>query len=364
MLINDLSARIATHRPTIQAAIDRVLQRAWVILGPEGVSFERAFAEYIGIAHCRALANGTDAIEFALRALGVQPGGRVATVANAGFYTSTALLAIGATPLYMDVDLTTRVVTLSEVERVLREKIAAIVITHLYGQAVPEIEAMVALCRTAGVPLIEDCAQAHGAKINGHQVGSMGDMGCFSFYPTKNLGALGDGGAITCQRTDLAERVEQLRQYGWRSKYHVEVTGARNSRLDEIQAAILSAFLPELNTWNARRREIASAYTHKISHRAVILPPVGHEDYVAHLYVVRSPARSALQTHLRRHDIATDIHYPIPDHRQAIFHNSMAAITLPHTEQLAREVLTLPCYPEMTNADVQRVIDVVQEWPQ
>jgi dTDP-4-amino-4,6-dideoxygalactose transaminase len=308
------------------------------------------------------VANGTDALELAMRAVGVRNGQRVATVANAGFYTSTAVRAIGAVPFFLDVDLETRVVTLKEVERALLEKVSAVVVTHLYGQAVPEIDEMAALCRTSGVPLIEDCAQAHGASIKGQRVGSFGDMGCFSFYPTKNLGALGDGGAVVCQTTELAERVGRLRQYGWQSKYHVELEGARNSRLDEIQAAILSSFLPLLDGWNARRREIAAAYTRGIDHPAVMLPAIGGEDYVAHLYVVRTSRRTLLQKHLKDSGIASEVHYPVPDHRQAVLGDRFAALSLPHTEQLAQEALTLPCYPEMTDDDVRRVIAAIQAW--
>jgi dTDP-4-amino-4,6-dideoxygalactose transaminase len=362
MLINDLSAKVAVYRNAIDEAVSRVLNRSWLVLGPEVVAFEKAFAEYVGVSYCRTLANGTDALELALRALGVQQGDKVATVANAGFYTSTALLAIGATPFYLDVDPETRVVTLGEVERAIREGVKAVVVTHLYGQAVPAIAKIAADCRTAGLMLVEDCAQAHGAKVDGKKVGSFGDMGCFSFYPTKNLGALGDGGAVVCKDATLAEKIEYLRQYGWSAKYQVNLAGSRNSRLDEIQAAILSVFLPKLDGWNARRREIALQYSTLISHPEVRLPQVYGEDYVAHLYVVRSSKRDMLREHLRKQDIATDVHYPIPDYRQPVFEKRFSDIFLQNTETLAQEVLTLPCYPEMTDEDVKRVINAVNDW--
>ena len=210
--------------------------------------------------------------------------------------------------------------------------------------------------------MIEDCAQAHGARVNGKQVGSFGDAGCFSFYPTKNLGALGDGGAVVCSDTTLAENIRKLRQYGWSSKYKNELLGARNSRLDEIQAAILTILLPYLDSWNVRRREIASRYNNEIQHDDVILPLLGNEDYVAHLYVVRSSSRDSLRSHLHKRGIATDIHYPIPDHRQSIFGDLYQSTLLPSTEQLSNDVLTLPCYPEMSDDDVSKIISAVNSF--
>ncbi len=284
ILVNDLSAKVANCRGAIDRAVSRVLNHSWFVLGPELVTFERAFAQYVGVDFCRSVANGTDALELGLRALGIQRGDRVATVANAGFYTSTAILAIGATPLYIDVDLETRVATPSEVSRAIGKGVKAVVVTHLYGQAISNIEEIVALCANADVPLIEDCAQAHGAKIDGKQVGSFGDIGCFSFYPTKNLGALGDGGAVVCSDADLSTTISRLRQYGWSAKYQIELAGARNSRLDELQAAILSEFLPLLDGWNVRRREIASEYCQHMKHSAISLPSVGGEDFVGQVH--------------------------------------------------------------------------------
>lgn len=363
MLINNLSDHIYNHRDDIDAAIKRVLDRSWLVLGPEVKNFEKLLAEYIDVHHCRTVANGTDAIELALRALGMRVGDKVATVANAGMYTSTALLAIGCTPVFMDVDVVTQIVTQNEVERALQRGVKAVVVTHLYGQAQSKIADIAAKCHAAGVALVEDCAQAHGARVNGKMVGSFGDIGCFSFYPTKNLGALGDGGAVVCNDADLAEKVGRLRQYGWSAKYQVELAGSRNSRLDEMQAAILSVFLPILDSWNTRRREIATQYSTSIKHPDVILPIVAGEDYVAHLYVVRSSKRDMLREHLRNQDIATDVHYPIPDYQQPLFGGFFSNVHLPHTEKLAREVLTLPCYPEMTPEDVEMVINAVNEWP-
>lgn len=364
MLINDLSPKITFLRDTINGAISRVLNRSRLVLGPEVNAFEKAFAAYLSVNYCRTVANGTDALEFGLRAVGIQQGDKVATIANAGFYTSTALLAIGAIPLYLDVDLETQLVSKEEVKRAIFEGARCIVVTHLYGRGVSNIAEIATFCRAANVFLLEDCAQAHGVRIQGKQAGSFGDIGCFSFYPTKNLGALGDGGAIVCHDSELAEKVSQLRQYGWSTKYQIALSGARNSRLDEIQAAILLEFLPYLDDWNTRRREIAAQYSTRITYPEIILPPIGKEDYVAHLYVIRSTKRDMLREHLKKQGIATDVHYPIPDHRQPVFGDSFSKLHLPHTEMLAQEILTLPCYPEMSQNDVERVINAVNTMPE
>lgn len=362
MIINDLSARIRVYETKLKAAISGVIDSGWLVLGPQVKQFEASFSAYLGVSHCVSLANGTDAIELALRGLGVAKGDRVATVANAGMYTNTALQAIGAEPVFMDVDIDSRVASLAEVSRVLDAGVGAIVVTHLYGLAIPEIKDISALCRERGVPLLEDCAQAHGALVGGQRVGTFGDAASFSFYPTKNLGALGDGGAVVTNNPKIAERVSHLRQYGWTTKYRVEIAGARNSRLDEMQAAILSVFLPDLDAANKRRRDIATRYSRSIQHPAVQVPGIYGDDYVAHLYVVRSPKRDSLRAHLQALDIAADIHYPIPDHRQPVFCDRYADVRLPNTEQLVSEIITLPCYPEMACDDITRVVDAVNGW--
>jgi len=362
MLINNLHAHVANHRATINEAINRVLDRSWFILGPEVGVFEQSFASYLGVSYCVTVANGTDALEIAFRALNIGTGDKIATVANAGMYTTTAIMAIGAIPIYMDVDLNTHVVTVDEVKKATKQGVKIVVVTHLYGQSVIEIEEIAAWCKASGVALVEDCAQAHGAMVNGKRVGGFGDAGCFSFYPTKNLGALGDGGAVVCRETVLAKKIGQLRQYGWSGKYNVELAGARNTRLDEMQAAILSEFLPYLDGWNVRRREIAARYSTEITHPSVVLPPTGKDDYVAHLYVICSPQRDALREHMRKRDIVTDIHYPIPDYRQPVFGRLYSSIRLSITERLAQEILTLPCYPEMTDADINIVVEAVNSF--
>jgi aminotransferase EvaB len=360
--INNLNAKIAKFRDQIDASIQRVISSGWVVLGPEVKRFEASFAEYLGAQHCITVANGTDAIELALKALGVEKSDVVATVANAGMYTTTSVLAIGAVPAFMDVDFDTQVVTLAEVKRAVEAGAKVVVVTHLYGLAIAQIEEIAAYCASKGIALLEDCAQAHGASVSGKRVGTFGDAASFSFYPTKNLGALGDGGAVVTNSSVIAQQVAQLRQYGWSSKYCVELGGARNSRLDEMQAAILSEFLPHLDEGNARRNQIADRYRNEIKQSEIVHPQGNSDAWVAHLYVIKSPKRDALQQHLRSLQIASEVHYPIPDYKQPVFKNAHADVQLANTERLAKEILTLPCYPEMDDAEVSAVINAVNGW--
>lgn len=361
--LNDLSTRIHNHETQLKDALSRVLQSGWVVMGKELSDFEQHFSRYLGVKNCIGVANGTDAIELGLRALGVKAGDLVATVANAGGYATSAILAIGATPFYMDVNPKTRNVPLHEVHKAVLANCRAVVATHLYGLAVEEIDEIARFCNGQGIPLLEDCAQAHGARKNGKYVGSFGDAASFSFYPTKNLGALGDGGAVVTSSDTIAERLGALRQYGWSQKYCTELSGGRNSRLDEMQAAVLRVFLPHLEQANNTRRKIATAYQHGIQHPQVMLPVVGAEDYVAHLYVVQTAQRQSLRTHLAACSVGSDIHYPVPDHRQPFLGQQFAQTALLNTEKLAAEVLSLPCYPEMTEQQIKHVIESVNSWP-
>lgn len=362
MHINDLSNHISTNEVQIRNAVNRVIKSGWFILGPEVKQFETSFAEYIGINHCIGVANGTDAIEIALRTTGVVSGDLIATVANAGMYTTTAIMAIGCTPFFLDVDITTRNVTLAEVMRAVAGGVKAVVATHLYGLAISEILEISNFCSQNNIPFLEDCAQAHGARIHNRCVGSFGNAACFSFYPTKNLGALGDGGAVVTNNPDIAAKLLRLRQYGWTEKYKVEFSGARNSRLDEIQAALLSLFLPLLDKANERRREIAAQYNKYINHLNIMTPTYRGDEFVAHLYVVRCSQRESLRSHLSALSIASEVHYPIPDYCQPIFGQSFAHLKLSNTERLSKEILTLPCYPGMTDSQIEQVITAVNSW--
>lgn len=346
-----------------QSAAQRVLESHWYVLGQEVQQFEQQFAAYIGTQHVVGLANGTDALELALKALNIQPGDPVACVANAGFYSSTAIHLLGATPVYIDVDPHDLGMCPKQLQHHLEnasKKPKAILVTHLYGQAA-QIQTLAQLAQQYDIPLIEDCAQAHGARVNGRQVGSFGAIACFSFYPTKNLGALGDGGAIATHHAELAQRVRQLRQYGWSTKYTVALPQGKNSRLDEIQAAFLNIKLPHLDTHNAQRRAIAQQYNTAFKDLPLQLPISTANDYVAHLYVIRSSQRAALQQHLKQQGVATDIHYPIADTAQPAYAQPSQP-ALPHSEQACATVLSLPCFPGMSDTQVQHVIQAVSSF--
>ena len=337
--------------------IQKVLNSHWYVLGDEVKNFEKEFAQYVGVKHCVSVASGSDALELALRCLGIKSGDSVVTVANAGFYSSTAIHAIGAKPIYVDVEENTLTLCPKALEAIIHTKPAAIVVTHLYGQ-LANIEELVRIAHDAKVPILEDCAQAHGAKRNGQLAGSFGDIACFSFYPTKNFGALGDGGAVVTNNHDLSKCLLQLRQYGWSKKYLVSISGGRNSRLDEMQAAILRIKLPHLDACNNQRRSIAERYNLALANLNIKLPRCIDESYVAHLYVIRTSKRSDLAAFLNTQKISTDIHYPVPDHQQpAYLTESKNPLSI--TETACETVISLPCYPGLSDEKVLRVISAV-----
>lgn len=358
---NDLKRHFEATRELVAPAVERVMQSGWYVLGREGASFEESFASYCGARACVGLASGTDALELALRAVGVAAGSRVATVANAGFYTSTALLAIGATPVFVDVDRSTYLMDLHALSRTVAEGVDAVVVTHLYGRLC-DMDGLRQVVGPRRLPIIEDCAQAHGAARGGRKAGAFGDAAAFSFYPTKNLGAVGDGGALVTNDPDIADKVRLLRQYGWNPKYHVTMRGARNSRLDEMQAAVLLAKLPYLDHWNARRREIAERYANGVRNPLVQTPALCGGEAVAHLYVIACESRDSLREHLAVADVMTEIHYPVLDCNQAALANTGEWPALPVSEWLSDRVLTLPCFPELTNEEVDFVIARINEW--
>jgi dTDP-4-amino-4,6-dideoxygalactose transaminase len=359
--LNDLVRQNLLIRDDLVGAARRVIERGWYVLGTEGAAFEAAFATYCGVTHAVGVANGTDALELALRAVGVVVTNAVVTVANAGFYSSTAIRAIGAIPVYVDVEAETSSISLDSLQRALeRNTVKAVIATHLYGR-LANIEAIVNICEPLGIPVIEDCAQAHGATRNGKFAGSFGAVGCFSFYPTKNLGAIGDGGALTTNAADIAERLRELRQYGWNKKYRVHCAGGRNSRLDEVQAALLLAKLPHLDHSNEVRRRIASRYAEEIKCQRVVCPRDFGTDNVAHLFVIRCEDRDGFREHLESSGIGSDIHYPIPDHLQPAY-PGVQVDELAQTERLAKEIVTIPCFAEMEEAEVSAVIEAVNRW--
>ena len=338
----------------------RVVNRHWYIMGEEVKAFEREFAAYVGAEHCISVANGSEALEIALLGLGVGPGDRVITVANAGFYSSTAIRAVGAEPVYVDVDDRTLTMCPASLKKALSKPVKVVIVTHLYGQ-LADIETLVDLSKAAGAAVLEDCAQSHGARADNGQCGSFGDLACFSFYPTKNLGALGDGGAIVTSSSDIAERLLKLRQYGWSTKYHVTVPLGRNSRLDEMQAAILRVKLPLLDKWNAERRSIANQYCTAFAKLPVKLPASLGDDFVAHLFVLRVEDRDAFTSYLKEHGVSTDVHYPVPDHWQTAY-SLNETFNLPVTESSSSKLVSLPCFPGLTSLQINRVIEVVSNY--
>jgi dTDP-4-amino-4,6-dideoxygalactose transaminase len=363
--INALGRHIAPLQAELAAIAAEVVASGHYVLGPGVRAFEQAFAGWCGVAEAVGVANGTDALELALKAVGVGPGDRVALAPNAAMYGSSATLACAAEPLFVDVDaegLMTLDTLRAAVEREGLPK--AVIVTHLYGR-LAAIEPIVAWAAAQGVAVVEDCAQAHGARRGGRRAGAFGDAAAFSFYPTKNLGALGDGGAVLTACPERAARLRQLRQYGWSAKYTNALPGGRNSRLDELQARFLLAMLPRLDGWNARRRAIARRYVEGIRHPQLRLPALDDgEAHVAHLFVLRSARREALAAHLHAAGVQTDIHYPLPDHRQPCFGGRYDALLLPGAEREAREVLSLPCFPELADAEVEAVIAACNAFPE
>ena len=352
--LHDLSRQLDELGPALHAAVDEVLRSGRYVFGPRVAEFEAQFAAYCGVRHCVSVANGTDALELALRALGCGAGSEVVTVANAGMYASAAIIAAGARPVLADIDSVTMTMAPDSLARCISARTKAVIVTHLYGR-LANVEALLDEARAHAIAVIEDCAQAHGARRNARMAGAWGDIGCYSFYPTKNLGALGDGGAVVTSSDSLAAALRELRQYGWTSKYHATRSHGRNSRLDEIQAAVLLLKLKYLDRWNDRRRAIIARFR-EAAGDDILLPDVGGMDHAAHLCVARCPAREPLRRHLAADGVATDIHYPVPDHRQVALAGIFPPdLSLPATEKAVGEIVTLPCFPEMTDEEVAHI---------
>lgn len=351
------------HEREIREAMDRVLASGHYILGPEVEALEAEWTVYQGGGHTIGVANGTEALELALRAAGVKSGDAVATVANTVAATVAAIAEIGARPVFVEIDVATMLMDARALEVVLaRERggVKAVVPVHLYGQ-MADMAAICAVAERHGAAVVEDCAQAHGASIEGRKAGTWGDAAAFSFYPTKNLGALGDGGAVFTRDGVLAERVRLMRQYGWRVRYVSEVAG-RNSRLDELQAAVLRVRLRYLDTENSRRRELARKYLERLAGVDGLTLPVvrAGAEPVWHQFAVRTAKREALREWLLGREIVCGVLYPVPVHRQPAFVDD--ALSLPETERACAEVLCLPCHPGLTAADVDRVCREVVRW--
>jgi dTDP-4-amino-4,6-dideoxygalactose transaminase len=352
----DLRAAYLELKTEIDGAVARVLDSGWYVLGPEVEAFESEYAEFCGTSHCVSLANGLDALTLALRALEVGPGDEVIVPSNTYIATWLAVSAVGGTPIPVEPDLSTHNIDVTRIEAAITSRTKVLLPVHLYGQPA-DLDPILALARQYSLKVVEDAAQVHGARYKGQRIGGHGHIACWSFYPGKNLGAIGDGGAITTNDPELAERIHLLRNYGSRQKYINEVAGV-NSRLDPLQAAILRVKLKYLDDWTDRRRTIADLYTKGLADSGLILPNVPDwADPVWHLYVVRSSERDALQRRLGAAGIGTLIHYPIPPHMQDAYAGlGFAADAFPLTRQIAGDVLSLPIGPQLSHIDAVRVV--------
>ena len=346
----------------LDAATHRVVSSGWYLLGDEISAFEREYADYVGAKYCVALGNGLDALHLGLRALGVGAGDEVIVPSNTYIATWLAVSYAGATPVPVEPDPGTYNLDPALIEAAITPRTKAILPVHLYGQPA-DMDPICAIARRHHLYVLDDAAQVHGARYRGRRIGALADVTAWSFYPGKNLGALGDAGAITTDDEQVADRVRVLRNYGSRVKYVNEVQGY-NSRLDEIQAAVLRVKLPYVDQWNARRARIAARYTTELADAGLVLPQVpGWADPAWHVFVVRSYDRDALQRHLTAAEIGTVIHYPTPPHRQEAYRNlDLPEGSFPLSEAIHREAISLPIGPHMTEAQVDATIAAVLDF--
>jgi dTDP-4-amino-4,6-dideoxygalactose transaminase len=357
------------HQKEIDAALRRALDSGWYILGTEVRAFEAEFAAFLGLREVVGVASGTDAVELALRALGVGLGDAVYTVSHTAVATVAAIECTGAIPVLVDIDEATYTLDPRALAKAIATdahpggaRPAAVVVVHLYGQ-MAAMPAILEVARSAGLHVVEDCAQAHGARLDGRMAGTWGEVASFSFYPTKNLGALGDGGAVATNDSGVATNTRELRQYGWRERYVSAVPGT-NSRLDELQAAILRAKLPQLTADNARRQAIAARYTDSLRGTGLVLPlPSPGAEHVYHQYVVRTARRKSLMNWLARREVGAAIHYPVPVHLQPAYQGRLPLPRpLPVTERICGEIVSLPIFPALTDAEADRVVEAILDW--
>lgn len=356
----DLQQVNARHSDEIAAALLRVMRSGWYVLGEETAEFERAFARYCGTQHCIGVANGLEALQLILLAYGIGAGDEVIVPAHTFIATWLAVSHTGAKPVPVECEPQHYNLDPARIERAITSRTRAIIAVHLYGHPA-DVDAICTVAARHGLRVIEDAAQAHGARLRGRRVGALADAAAFSFYPGKNLGALGDGGAITTQDDALAERLRKLRNYGSSRKYQHDMMGL-NSRLDEIQSAVLRVKLNYLDEENGLRGKLAARYCALLCGTSVELPAV-HSDVepVWHLFVVRSPQRDALQAHLKERGIGTLVHYPTACHKQLAYQH-VSWPSLPEAEQLARELISLPMSPTLRPEDVELVAAAVRDF--
>lgn len=356
----DLSREYESLKSEIDSAINRVLETGYFVLGDEVEAFEKEFANWVGAEYGVGVNSGTDALSLALDAVGVEPGDEVITVSHSFISTANAIVDNGATPVFVDIDPESYCMDVDKLEDTVTEDTAAIVPVHLYGHPV-EMETVMDVADRHNLAVVEDACQAHGATYHDQPVGTFGDAACFSFYPVKNLGAYGDGGAAVTNNPEIAEHIATARDVGQSEKYHHEMVGM-NSRLDEIQAAILREKLPYMDEWNERRRKIATRYTQSLSNTNVVTPNVADEvSHVFHLYVVRSQQRDRLRKHLEDAGVQTLVHYPIPIHDQTPYQHLNAG-QLHITDRVTDEIVSLPSFPWMSDTEVDETIAAVKSF--
>ncbi|MCK4353175.1 DegT/DnrJ/EryC1/StrS family aminotransferase [candidate division WOR-3 bacterium] len=346
----------------INEAIEGVLKKGWFILGENVERFEQEFANYCGAEYGIGMGSGTEALAFTLLACGVKEGDEVITVSTTASATVLAISFARATPVFVDVDPGAYTMDSTRIEEKITNRTKVILPVHLYGQPA-DMDPVLDIANAHKLLVIEDASQSHGAEYKGKKVGSIGDIGCFSFYPTKNLGAYGDGGIVVTDNEKIAEKVRMLRNYGEKEKYKAQLKGY-NSRLDELQAAILIVKLKKLDKWNEKRREIAELYSSLIKNPAIMTPnEAPYAKHVYHLYVVRSKTRSKLKNYLKSQGIETIIHYPLPVHLQDAYQGLGYKVgSLPVSERIANEVLSLPLYPELSDKEIDYIIKCINSY--
>lgn len=357
----DLGAAYRELKSEIDEAVHRVLSSGYYILGPEVEAFEQEFADFCGVKECVGVANGLDALHLALLAVGVEPGDEVIVPSNTFIATWLAVSKCGAFPVPVEPVYESANINPARIAAAVTSRTKAIVPVHLYGQPC-DLDPILAVAKAHGLAVVEDAAQAHGARYKGKRIGGHGDVAAWSFYPGKNLGALGDGGGVTTDRPDIAERVRMLRNYGSKVKYVHELQGI-NSRLDPLQAAVLRVKLKHLDEWNGRRKAIASEYSRQLIRPDVELPQVPDWcEPVWHLYVIKSPRRDDLQEHLTKSGIDTLVHYPVPSHRQGAYQQQFIGKTYPLADDLSARCLSLPIGPHMAPSNVALVEQAFASW--
>ena len=354
-------AQYLSYRDDINSAIQSVLDSGWYVLGEEVTRFEKEFAQFNTVSHAMGVGSGTEALHIALRALDIGQGDEVITTAHTAVATASAIDLAGAKPIFVDIEPDFFTIDPNLIEKAITKRTKAIIPVHIYGQP-SDMDAIMEIANKNNLKVIEDCAQAHGANYKGSRVGSIGDVGCFSFYPTKNLGAIGDGGALVTNDDQLVGKIKLLREYGWEERYISSKEGW-NSRLDELQAAILHVKLKHLDEDNALRNKHAKIYFDLLKFLPLDLPKTRLKcSHVFHLFVLETKQRDGLKEYLQKNGVNTTIHYPVPVHKQNYFQKMCSEKSLPVTEEVAKNILSLPMYPELGEKEINKVSNILKDY--